>query len=279
MEGKFSRMIRREELQKQKERFGYSDEQLSELTGISVKMLQRFFEGEEIREKRKISSELEEILIPENVAGRIYIGNGRDTAVVREETIYGKSKRRQGEYTIEDYFCRPKEERIELIDGVIYDVSGTVFAHQMFVGELYYRFQEFMKKQKDNCIPFTAPSEVQLDCDDKTIIQPDAGILCRREKLKKGRIFGAPDFLVEVLTPATRRKDMTLKLKKYETAGVREYWMVDLCRQKVVTYFFEEGNSPMLYGFDARIPVRIFEGNLIIDMKEMREWTEEDDWR
>ena len=107
-----------------------------------------------------------------------------------------------------------------------------------------------------------APIDVQLDCDEKTIVQPDVLVLCDVSKLSGNTISGAPDFIVEILSPSTRKKDMFIKLEKYMTAGVREYWMVDAEKKKVLIYDFEHENYPILFGFDAEVPVGIFEGSV-----------------
>lgn len=90
-----------------------------------------------------------------------------------------------------------------------------------------------------SCRPLIAPMDTQLDCDEKTMVQPDVAILCRNDKIKKWGIYGAPDFVLEVISPSTRRKDYTKKLSKYMTAGVREYWILDPCQQKLIVYFLK----------------------------------------
>ena len=108
-----------------------------------------------------------------------------------------------------------------------------------------------------------APTDVQLDMDNKTIVEPDLIVLCDLQKLRKKRIFGAPDLLVEILSPSTHSKDMLWKNSKYQKAGVREYWMVDPEKRKVLVNLFEnrEGEyRSRLYDFDQRIPVGISRG-------------------
>ena len=117
--------------------------------------------------------------------------------------------------------------------------------------------------------PIASPIDVQLDCDDKTMVQPDVIVVCDREKIQNRCIFGAPDFVAEVLSESTRKKDLVLKLNKYMTAGVREYWLVDPDRKKVIVYDFEKEDYPMMYGFEARIPVGIFDGECEVDFQEI----------
>ena len=86
---------------------------------------------------------------------------------------------------------------------------------------------------------FCLPVDVQLDCDNRTMLQPDVFVTCNKDKLKKRNVYGAPDFVVEILSPSTRRKDMTIKKEKYKKAGVREYWMVDIDNEKIQQYIRE----------------------------------------
>ena len=87
----------------------------------------------------------------------------------------------------------------------------------------------------------------------------------------KWGIMGAPDFVVEVLSPSTKRKDCIKKLDKYREAGVKEYWMIDPYKRKVIVYEFEKESYPMVYGMDGQIPVGIYEGKLFIDMILIRD--------
>ena len=114
-----------------------------------------------------------------------------------------------------------------------------------------------------------SPIDVQLDCDNRTMVQPDVLILCDRSKLLRRCIMGAPDFIIEILSPSTKRKDAHLKLHKYRDAGVREYWLVDLEKERVLVYFFEQDELPTIYGADMEIPVGIFGGELKLVMADM----------
>lgn len=115
---------------------------------------------------------------------------------------------------------------------------------------------------------FCAPMDVKLDGDEYTMIQPDILIVCNRDKIKD-HIVGAPDLVIEILSPGTRKKDMTIKLNKYRKAGILEYWMVDLEKECVIAYFFGENENPVIYGAEAKVPVKIYDGNLKIDFSEI----------
>ena len=120
-----------------------------------------------------------------------------------------------------------------------------------------------------------APLDVQLDCDDRTMVQPDLLVVCDRSKVQKKVVYGAPDLVVEVLSPATRRKDMSIKLAKYTEAGVREYWLVDPDKKKILVYLLEEDDLPTIYGFRDQVPVGIFGEELCVDFTQIDDYISE----
>lgn len=195
--------------------------------------------------------------------------------MIRESvTVYGEKK--QGEYTVEDYFALPDERRVELIDGVIYDMAPPNLIHQTISVEIFARIREHIRKKKGKCLSGVAPWDVQLDCDNKTMVQPDVYVICDKSKVKNGRLFGAPDFIAEVLSPSTAKKDTGIKVTKYAAAGVSEYWIVDARRERIVVYILnEEGYYDIsLYTFEDEIPVFIFNNECKIDFKEIAEYLE-----
>lgn len=161
------------------------------------------------------------------------------------EHVYNRYER-NGSYTVDDYRTLPDEQRGELIDGYFYDMASSTFGHQSIGGEIHRQIANFIVENGGNCRPFIAPVDVQLDCDEKTMVQPDVGIVCDSSKIQRFGVYGAPDFLVEVISPSTKKKDYTLKLSKYIEAGVREYWIVDYMQEKVLVYFFESDVYPVI---------------------------------
>ena len=192
-----------------------------------------------------------------------------ESDMVKEEVAYGV--KRQGEYTLEDYYAIPDERRVELIDGIIYDMAAPSFTHQLLNGKIYNRLDTFVSKKKGKCVPAMSPIDVQLDCDDKTMVQPDVIVVCDRDKIIDRCLYGAPDFVVEVLSPSSTKRDTAIKLRKYKEAGVKEYWMVDPDKKKVIVYDWTKSEIPMVYGFDSKAPVGIFCGECEIDFAEIYE--------
>ena len=182
---------------------------------------------------------------------------------------------RQGQYTLEDYYALPEDQRVELIDGVFYDMGAPASPHQLIGGSVYSQLAAFRNANKGPCLPMMSPVDVQLNRDDRTVVQPDVLIVCDRSKITWKGIYGAPDFIVEVLSPATRKKDMTLKLAKYIDAGVREYWLIDPRTRQIVVHDLENGGIPAIYTFKDRVPVGIWEGKCAIDFSDVAELMDE----
>lgn len=195
----------------------------------------------------------------------------KTSAMVREEAAQYYTLPKGGGYTLDDYYALPDEQRVELIDGVFYDLAAPRGLHQAIAGFLYKKFMDFILENDGPCYPFISPVDVQLDMDNKTMVEPDVMILCDRSKLRDTHIYGAPDLVVEVLSPSTRKKDMQLKLYKYANAGVREYWMIDPKKKSVIQYDLENMEVPFVCGFDGVVPVRIWDGNCKIDFREVTE--------
>ena len=192
---------------------------------------------------------------------------------VAEETAYvADNPKQQGEYTLEDYYAIPENRRVELIDGVIYDMSAPGFVHQHLVSSFFGMLLKFFGDNNEidgrqrNCIPMVAPLDVNLDCDDKTMVQPDVLILCDRKKIRRWGIYGNPEFCLEVLSESTKRKDCIKKLQKYIEAGVKEYWILDPFRMLMMTYCWKDDYTPHMYPLEGKLGMELYDGKLQIDM-------------
>lgn len=244
---------------------GYTNAQIAELSGVPLGTVQKIFSGETTTPRYATLLALE----------GIFEGMGRDKdtdnpSMVREAAAYYVPKE-QGRYTIEDYYDLPEERRVELIDGVLYDMSSPTFVHQQIAGEIYLQISNFVRKNKGQCLPVISPIDVRLDCDNKTMVQPDVLILCDKSKIQKWGIMGAPDFVLEILSPSTKRKDCIKKLDKYMEAGVREYWIIDPSQKKLIIYWFEQEIYPVICGLDGEAEIGIYQGQLKIDLRAIRD--------
>ena len=275
-------MVTVEELMQKKEEMKLSCREISELTDVPFGTVQKIFSGETKNPRRETLLKLEKFFTEEAHKGIRYDTAKEDLSFVREPPyVYGSlaltddgpwSGRRQGEYTVEDYLALPDDERYELIDGVLYNLASPSTNHQEVAGYLYYQLMNCVQEHEMPCRPYIAPLDVQLDRDSRTMLQPDVIVNCDPEKNIGPRLFGAPDFVAEVLSPATSNRDLIVKLQKYFHAGVREYWILDPKRRMVTVYVFGEEANPHLYSFEDDIPVAISDGLCTVSMRGVQRW-------
>lgn len=191
----------------------------------------------------------------------------RELSMIKEAVPAYENWKKQGEYTIEDYYALPEDVRAELIDGVLYYMSSPSTVHQDIASTIHIALYEYIRDKKKPCKVYEAALDVQLCCDNKTMVQPDVLVVCDRDKLRKYGIYGAPDFVLEILSKSTRKKDMTVKLNKYFEAGVKEYWIIDPDKEILITYYFEKDRkTPHVYPLEGSAPVAITRGELQIDL-------------
>lgn len=191
--------------------------------------------------------------------------------VHESSAAYEVRGKRQGEYTIEDYRNWPAEERVELIDGEIIRMEAPNFNHQAALADFNMQVYNYILQKKGKCRALISPLDVQLDEDDKTMLQPDFIILCDEKKIRRWGIYGAPDFVLEILSPSTRTYDMVRKKNKYLAAGVKEYWILDLEKEKLVTYTKIGGHASAIYPLQGKVGVALYENDLEIDLDWIRE--------
>lgn len=253
-----------EEMKERKRELGYSYGQIAALSGLPLGTVQKVLGGITKSPRYDTLNALEKVFAEKPAM-----------MICEAQPVYNtgeKTEKKQGEFTLEDYYALPEERRVELIDGVLYDMAAPTNIHQLICGEIFMVFRDFIRNSKGSCIPAMAPLDVQLNCDNRTMIQPDVLVICDRNKLSNGHVCGAPDLIIEILSPSTRKKDSFLKTMKYSEAGVREYWIVDPEKKRVLVYCFEQDEFPTLYSFEDTIPAGIFHGECKVDFSEVYEY-------
>ncbi len=183
-------------------------------------------------------------------------------------------KREQQRYTYGDFLSWPEGERWELVDGKPYDMTPAPSAnHQRILRELSMHFSLYLRGK--SCEVFFAPFDIRLpsgnekDEEIQTVVQPDLVVICDKSKLDEKGCRGAPDLIVEILSPSSALRDMKEKLSLYERVGVREYWIVHPVERTVMVFLLSgEGSygKPEVYGGSDEIKISIFDG-FIIDLK------------
>ena len=162
-------------------------------------------------------------------------------------------------YTIEDIYALPEGERAELIDGKIYYMAPPSTRHQRIISDIHYRIKDYIIKNNGECEVLPAPFAVFLNKDNKNYVEPDISIICDKDKITDKGCNGAPDWIIEIISPGNKEMDYFKKLFKYQAAGVREYWIVDPIKEIVMVYRFEKETMEE-YSFGEDVPVGIYDG-------------------
>ena len=171
------------------------------------------------------------------------------------------------EYTIEDIYALPDGQRAELIDGQMYMMAPPTRKHQQILGALYRKVADYIDKKGGSCEVDIAPFAVFLNEDDKNYVEPDISVICSSDKLTDRGCVGAPDWIIEIVSPGSRRMDYFTKLFKYRTAGVREYWIVDPEKNRILVYNFESEDTGD-YSFSDTVKAGIYD-DLAIDFSSI----------
>ena len=165
--------------------------------------------------------------------------------------------------TLEQYEALPENRRVEIFDGVIYDMASPSQIHQSLSMELSNTLYNYVKNKKGSCQVFSAPFDVMLSDNPLTIVQSDIMVICDKNKLDGKRCNGAPDFIIEIVSPGNPADDYIRKLYYYKNYGVREYWIADPGRKIVTVHYFEGNMLNIQYSFDAAVKASIFDGLFI----------------
>ena len=258
-----------EEIRRRKRELGYTNQQMAELSHLPLATVQKVLGGTTQSPRYQTIRALSAVFEKSGdrsgggyaeaqkefpkTAGAVRDPGAAYAAYAPEDGPGTVRYPRQGSYTIEDYLALPDEQRVELIDGVFYDMAAPTTPHQLIGGEVYAQLRAFLLEKKGSCIPFVSPVDVRLDRDERTMVQPDVCVVCDPSKITK--------------------------LGKYLRAGVREYWMVDPDQKAVTRVLFEEPSGEYTEGdlkmetfpFEKPVPVGIFGDVCVIDFGEIAE--------
>jgi len=170
--------------------------------------------------------------------------------------------------TLEQYEALPENVRAEVFDGQIYYMASPSQIHQAILTELLVSIRNYLRKKDSECQVFPAPFDVKLSDRPLTIVQPDLMVVCDKNKLDGKRCNGAPDFIIEIVSPGNPSDDYIRKAYYYKNYGVREYWIVDPKRRIVTVNYFERDLLNIQYSHESTIKVSIYD-DLYINFSEI----------
>ena len=162
--------------------------------------------------------------------------------------------------TAEDYWNLPEGVRAELIDGELWDMAAPSRVHQRIVMETSARIRNHIVGRGGSCEVYPAPFAVNLFADDTTFVEPDVSVICDSSKLSDRGCEGAPDLVVEVVSPSNPGMDYASKLGLYREAGVREDWICDPRRSYTIAYDFTRDGDATIRPFSESVPSVVLPG-------------------
>ena len=174
-------------------------------------------------------------------------------------------------YTYADYCNWSEDERWELIDGEAYAMSAPSRLHQKILVELARQIGNYLEEK--TCEVYVAPFDVRLpkrnekDEQVDTVVQPDISVICDENKLDDKGCRGAPDWVIEILSPSNSFRDLDVKRKLYEQHGVKEYWIINPEENQLMVYLFyyqDKSNQPLIHSLKQPVQVSLFP-DLFID--------------
>ena len=273
-----------EEMKEYKRKLGYTNEMVAQKSGVPLGTVQKIFSGSTKRPRRETLIALSKVFQPD-------ITESAGLSMLREPAApYGSQSQSQGlglhnggrrlhakqanesasaTLSTGDYYALPDDRRAELIDGVIYDMASPSKLHQGVLQGIFVQLDHCMEYCRDTCFLYIAPSDVELGDDQNTVVQPDLYIHCNLEKELDAPHHGAPDFILEVLSPSNPEHDLWRKQELYRRYGVREYWIVDPNGCKVLVWDFENSLLPTSYTFEDSVPVTISGGKCSVDFRKV----------
>lgn len=170
--------------------------------------------------------------------------------------------------TLEQYEAFPETRRAEVFENVVYDMASPSQIHQRILLKISSILDTYMEHKKGDCVVIPSPFDVILSRNPLIIVQPDIMIVCDTSKLDGNRCNGAPDFVIEIVSPGNPSDDYIKKAYYYKNYGVREYWIVDPRRKTVTNNFFEKDILNIQYSFESVIKVNIYD-DLFIDFSDI----------
>lgn len=176
-------------------------------------------------------------------------------------------------YTVADIEALPEGERAELIDGELFMMAAPALIHQDMLTWLTVRIGSYVMKHKGSCKVVPAPFAVYVKDDEYNYVEPDIVVICDRDRLDEKGCHGAPDWVIEIVSPSSKTMDYVRKLALYQEAGVREYWIVDPVQEGITVYELEAGRGPVLHAFTDQVKVGIYE-EFNLDFNEFGQYRE-----
>lgn len=244
-----------EELKRRKKEFGWTNQKLSEQSGIPVGTINKIFSGMTRYPRDRTMEALVHALGMDYYS---YAGNLSGASLVREYGVY-QPEQTEPRITAGAYAALPDAIQAELLDGKIYYRQTPTLRHQELLVWIASELTDYMRERREEKRVFAAPCDVCLD--EYTVLQPDVFVAQNREMLRDGRYCkGVPEFVAEIVLAGKEEMDYEQKRHKYQSAGVKEYWVLDPVKMRVVIYAFEKDTVPVVHSFEETAESVLYPG-------------------
>lgn len=187
---------------------------------------------------------------------------------IRKEGIVMPLPQPHQEFTLDDIYALPDGKRAELIDGQLYMMTPPTRRHQQILLSISRKIADYIDANHGPCEVDIAPFAVFLNADNKNYVEPDISVICSPDKLTPSGCTGAPDWIIEIVSPGSRRMDYSIKLFKYRSAGVREYWIVDPEKNRITVWNFVTDDTDE-FTFSDQVKAGIYT-DLTIDFSQIQ---------
>lgn len=244
-------------LKQLKKKTEMTNEKIAELSGIPVEIIDDIFSGKISNPQYMTLLAIEQVLVRNEKIPFFYDEKEQDTCLIQEDAAAYNFNART--YNMTDINKISAGMRVELIDGKLYFMTTPSRMHQFLITKILISIGNHIEKRNGKCHVYTAPLGVRLFADDETWVVPDILVVCKKDILTDKGCDGAPDIVVEIVSPGNAYHDYITKLMKYRQAGVREYWIVDPEKEKVFLIDFENEENGE-YTYEDAIRSKVLEG-------------------
>ena len=246
------------ELKKLKRAAKMTNIEISDLSGIPVSTVNKIFSGATENPRYATLLAIEQVLREKQKLPFRYDEYREEPSLIQEQVAYYRYNSRK--YSLEDIEKLDEVSGYELIDGMLYLKGAPTRMHEFLIMKISFAFQKHIYEKKGNCHVYVSKLGVSLFKDDKTWVAPDITVVCQRDKLTHEGCNGAPELVVEIVSPSNSSYDYLTKMIKYQNAGVREYWIVDPELRIVSVYYFDDHSKSGRYQYEDTITSNVLEG-------------------
>lgn len=257
-----------ERLKRRKKELGWSNQRVSDESQVPLGTVNKIFSGATKYPRNGTMNAIVNAMGMGYYEMEDYIASA---TFARETPNYHVSKAVDKKANLKTYYSLPDELRAELIDGKFYYMSPPSMEHQCIMVELVSALHQYFGKNLGRCKVMVAPCDVRLDKDNYTMVQPDIFVLTEKSGfLEDMYCNGAPEMIVEIVSAENPEHDYERKRLKYQQAGVKEYWIVDPVKMRVVVYTFARDVMPIVYTFEDVVKSIVYP-DLRIDFRVIAE--------